>query len=494
MLAFALRLCLCLALICSGIALAGSDLQPYHVAVVYNSQSRASRECAELYQRTRRIPAENMLPLSIPMQPRLKDISQAQFETLIACPLLQLGSERNLHFPASRRLALLPIRAMVLMPDLPLRIKAAAVPKGAKAKPWQQTLAASVDSELAQLGSESYPRDRMLANPLFGRSASLTASMSRYLSVCRIDSPSVAVSKRMILRPIEVEAQGGLQGWTVVDYHGPYASGDKWFRTIVDRAIEAGQPVFVDGLRSSLPEHFPMPTPTVMYFGWYEGSANGPFRMHYPKGVPRESSPFRFAPGAVAMHLHSFSATDVTNLGEGWAGALLMRGADVSSGNVWEPYLGGGLRQDVFYERLLQGYCVAEAAAHATPQLSWMGVVLGDPLYRPYPSPPAAVALNPGMRACRDLAQGRYDDALDGMRFILKRSDDDAVLMRTEYAVIEILLLQGKRAEAKAYMERLLLRRAGSDHLYMIRRMLAQHFLAPKPKIPVMRKGEKVKK
>ena len=83
------------------------------------------------------------------------------------------------------------------------------------------------------------------------------------------------------------------------------------------------------------------------------------------------------------MHLHSFSATTVKKANT-WAGALLQRGAVVTSGNVYEPLLAGTLRLDVFYDRLLKGYTVAEAGLMATPWLSWQGTILGDPLYRPF--------------------------------------------------------------------------------------------------------------
>ena len=59
-------------------------------------------------------------------------------------------------------------------------------------------------------------------------------------------------------------------------------------------------------------------------------------------------------------------------------------GAAVTAGNVAEPMLGTCLQYDVFYERLLAGYTVAEAALMATPVVSWQGIVLGDPLYRPF--------------------------------------------------------------------------------------------------------------
>lgn len=84
------------------------------------------------------------------------------------------------------------------------------------------------------------------------------------------------------------------------------------------------------------------------------------------------------------MHLHSFSAADFKVPGKGWSSALLEKGAAVTVGNVYEPFLGACHRFDIFVDRLLDGYTVAEASWMSMPVLSWQGVVFGDPLYRPY--------------------------------------------------------------------------------------------------------------
>ena len=64
--------------------------------------------------------------------------------------------------------------------------------------------------------------------------------------------------------------------------------------------------------------------------------------------------------------------------------ALLEKGAAVTVGNVYEPFLGACHRFDIFVDRLLDGYTVAEASWMSMPVLSWQGLVFGDPLYRPY--------------------------------------------------------------------------------------------------------------
>ncbi len=89
-------------------------------------------------------------------------------------------------------------------------------------------------------------------------------------------------------------------------------------------------------------------------------------------------------PGAVAVHIHSFSASTLHDEKANWAGPLLAKGAAATIGNVYEPYLQLTAHLDVFNDRLLHGFTFAESAYMSVQALSWMSVMVGDPLYRPY--------------------------------------------------------------------------------------------------------------
>jgi hypothetical protein len=142
----------------------------------------------------------------------------------------------------------------------------------------------------------------------------------------------------------------------------------------------------------------------ALYFGWYAEHADGPF-LH---------PAFRFRRGAVACHIHSFSASTIRSDRQNWCGPLLARGACGVLGNVFEPYLPLTAALDTFTERLLAGYTLAEAAWMSTRGLSWMSIVLGDPLYRPFLANPANgdKKLNPEYKAIR-LAMQRWGAAAE---------------------------------------------------------------------------------
>lgn len=356
------------------VALAGClsawGLTPSQVVVVYNAASTRSEQCARAYCARRAIPASQCVGLS--GLPPKQDITRQEFDAKLRYPLLLHAQQHSWRLPALRQKGLKPVYALVLMPDIPLRVREERE-QGAKTALMMQNCAA-VDSELALLGAE-YAIRGPIPNPFYGKTEALTEAKPPVLAVTRIDAPDDATIRRMIQYPSEVERRG-LWGWSVVDQGGPYPQGDAMFTAVAKLAREHGLPLFHEESKATLAAGFPLMTDTAAYFGWYAYPANGPFN-------PKTAADFHFAPGAVAYHLHSFSATSVKSP-ESWVGALLQRGAVVTAGNVYEPTLGGCLKPEVFFDRLLKGYTVAEASLMATPWLSWQGVVLGDPLYRPY--------------------------------------------------------------------------------------------------------------
>lgn len=343
---------------------------PTEVAVVYNANSALSRAAAEQYCAARRIPPEQMLPL---FGVKRGDISREDFRDFVEMPLLQQGQQRGLCWPAGPRNAALLMRAMVLMPDLPLRVREE-MRDGKPVGTGMKRTEAAVDSELALLGSR-YPTAGMGNNPLYNKKMPTGREKQPIMCVCRIDGPDEESIFRMINMPPQVEKRG-LSGWVVVDNIGPYKAGDAMIADVASLAQKHGQPLFAEMTRSTLPPSYPLMQDVIAYFGWYTRYADGPFSAQAPRS-------FRFADGAIACHLHSYSAMSLYD-GKNWVSALLKRGACVTAGNVAEPYLGPCLNYGIFYRHLLGGGQVGEAALLASPVVSWQCIVLGDPLYRPF--------------------------------------------------------------------------------------------------------------
>jgi uncharacterized protein (TIGR03790 family) len=349
------------------------------VAVLYNSSSPDSKALAQFYAKAREIPEEQLVGLPLADK---EEITRDEFNKTLLEPLIGEYDRRDWWQrrkdstgklgPQSNK-----IRILTCMYGVPSRI--AAQDSDPKAKPGGQppvnTTEAAVDSELALLGMEGLPIAASLRNPYFKMEKTAAGHGLPMTLVGRIDGPSRAVCERMIRDAVETE-RSGLWGMGVVDIakkYGDVAAGDPSLENIVRANGNAGIPTLVDRFPDTLPPNYPL-RDVACYYGWYDWHVSGPFL--YP--------PFRFKKGAVAVHLHSFSAAQLRDPSKNWCAPLLARGAAVTLGNVYEPYLEMTHHFDVFHERLLAGYTVVEAAYMAVPVLSWQNVVLGDPLYRPY--------------------------------------------------------------------------------------------------------------
>lgn len=372
-------------LLLAGLATAAPE--PESVAILYNAAVPESLKLAENYQRARNIPAANLVGLKMPAS---ADISREEYDSTILKPLRAEFEKRQwwrrakeqggLIVPVSNRIGVL-----VTVKGVPLRIRRTPPPPAAPAKagesakpePPKDPVAghdeASVDSELAMFGVENLPAAGVLQNKFYQSSKPFKdAGMPFLVLTARIDSASFATCERMIRDAVEVE-KTGLWGMACVDIANKFPQGDQWLEAVAKENIRAGIPTLVDRFNDTLPKNYPV-NGLAQYFGWYDWNVSGPFL----------NPSFRFRKGAVAMHLHSFSAEQLGNAGKNWCAPLLERGAAVTVGNVYEPYLHLTHDFGMLHQRLLAGHSWVEACWMAMPVASWQGVVLGDPLYQPF--------------------------------------------------------------------------------------------------------------
>lgn len=356
-------------------ALTGKD-----VLVIYNSTDEESKNLALTYKSARSLPDSRLLGLELP---NVRDISRKEYDDLIVAPLRdymdEMGwwtrtrNQENLLMPTANR-----IQAIVLMRGVPLRIlpgpKPATEPgKSTPGDPISPRDEASVDSELAMSGIETPPAKGILKNTFYSSEVNFSKANFPFMFLtARIDAPTYAICKRMITDAVETE-RTGLWGRAYVDIANKFPEGDEWMEQIVNQNLNRGIPTLVDRFNDTLPKNFPM-METAIYYGWYDWNVSGPFR----------NTRFLFRPGAIAVHLHSFSAQQLTDGNKNWCAPLLMRGATATVGNVYEPYLHLTHHFSIMHDRLLRGWSLAEAAWASMPVTSWQGVVLGDPLYRPF--------------------------------------------------------------------------------------------------------------
>ena len=357
-----------------------APLQPGHILVVYNSNSEDSKELAEFYSLMRKIPTTQIVGVSTTEK---ATIDRATYNKTIRDPLRQKFTESK-WWTLSKDVSgtTIPsqshIRSIVLMRGMPLRISRseASAEELAKVKQFGKNTEASIDSELALFGVDPYPISGLIPNPFFKKDLPfIQSNLDLIYLVGRLDGPTQDHCKRMVLDSLEIEEKG-LWGRAYIDHAlkgGGFAIGDQWMSTIVTKNLDAGIPTVVDRQKNTFTSHYPM-TDAALYFGWYTYHRNGPFLN------PR----MKFKQGAIAVHLHSFSAEQLNNPAKNWSAALIDRGAAATLGNVWEPYLQASHDFSIFHDRLLKGYSLIESAYMAMNVISWQSVVIGDPLYRPY--------------------------------------------------------------------------------------------------------------
>ena len=342
--------------------------------VVYNTALEISSEIALEYIRARGIPADNLIGLACSTE---ETIGRDEFEESIRNPLRaefaakgwwSRGKAGDPAAAGNRK------RILALVHGIPLRI---APPSEGAGDGQIATTAASVDSDLALLGARNPSYASAMSNPYFGQDMRfLDFPDPDLLLVARLDGPDPETARRLFHDALAAE-KSGLWGMAYIDLANDdrpgYARGDHWLKDASKFLRDAGIPVVTDRHQTRFPINYPLRDP-ILYLGWYTQNCDGPFL----------NPAFEFPTGAIAVHIHSYSASTLRDPDNCWTSPLLKRGAAASLGNVWEPFLSNTTNLDVFADRLLKGYTLAESAAMATPAISWMTVVVGDPLYRPF--------------------------------------------------------------------------------------------------------------
>jgi uncharacterized protein (TIGR03790 family) len=369
------------------------------VVVVANGSMPSSRKVAKEYMALRSIPEDNLILLRTDPGER---ITREEFRDTIRNPLLRklrkggfidgmrgdkdaFGRETITLFRSNVRYLVLcfgiPSRIQKLPPpgveDEALRKKAFSRSSPGLIQAFAEgSLArdeASVDGELALLLKRGVPITGFVPNPLFKQREE--PSGHDILRVTRLDGPSPEAVLKMVRNGIKGEKHG-LRGRAYVDEDGRggnFQMGNDWLDATAEIFRQMGYDLTQEKGKATLPVDSRFDAP-VLYGGWYAASLNGPFRL----------PGFEFPPGAIAAHLHSFSARPLRSPRKGWVGPLVEHGVSATFGNVHEPYLTFTHRYHLFFAALASGWNFGDAAYFAYPSLSWQGVAVGDPLFRPF--------------------------------------------------------------------------------------------------------------
>ena len=424
---------LLLPLLLAGPALA---LEPAEVIVVTNKNVPDSRAIAEHYLHARGVPADNVVALDLP---KAEDVSRKDYDEKLAAPLRAALAARKDRVKCLVCVYGVPLRVggdgptdeeKVQLKELDPKLREADAAVNAAQEELTALAArkddvlgstsalrkrrqaelddlrrrhdglarrqrylshaeshAAVDSELMLLWWDRYELRRWQLNPLYFQApAKLKDGKPPVLLTARLDGPSPAVVTRMIDDARAAE-KAGLKGKVYVDARGirfdpkgqdtghGYGGYDESMREMaallkgpgkMDVVLDDKNDLFPPG---SCPE-------CALYCGWYS----------HANFIDSN----KFVQGAVAWHLASSEAVSLRRPGvKYWCKNVLEKGACATLGPVAEPYTVGFPKPAEFFGLLATGkYTLAECYGKTVLFASWMGTLVGDPLYNPFKTDP----------------------------------------------------------------------------------------------------------
>lgn len=367
-----------------------TEMSASRVVILANSDDADSVRIARHYAEVRGVPEANIFALKMPLG---ESISWREFVATIWQPLLAALVEarwidaipmsatdavgRQKHAPYGHRIA-----ALVVCRGVPLKIAHdpalfAEVPPFTARSEFRIN-AGAVDAELSLLALPNYPINAFVPNPLFQDANPTKFELGQVVRVARLDGPTAGDAMALVDHAVAAE-RTGLLGRAYVDLSDRDPVGNAWLEAAARQLGELGFDPAVDRAPATMAAGARFDAP-VIYFGWYSGNIDGPFLL----------PGFQFPPGAIALHIHSYSALTLRSATSGWTGPFVARGVTATVGNVNEPYLAFTHQPQLLLRALARGQTLAEAAYFALQALSWQAILIGDPLYRPFAVPLSA--------------------------------------------------------------------------------------------------------
>jgi uncharacterized protein (TIGR03790 family) len=354
------RLLFLLALGCSLHAQTGDN-----VLLVVNRNDALSRQIADYYRPRRSVPVKNVCAIQTTSDEEITwRIFEDEIERPIGDCLKKAGLVEKVYY-------------IVTTIGVPLKVDGPGAGQIAEH--------ASVDSELAllygKLKGAHYQRAGGIPNPFFmRRDTAFQHPMFPIYLVTRLAAYDLADVKAMIDRSLNARNRGKF----VIDLQSEKNEpGNDWLRTAA--MLLPGQRVVIDETTKPLYNQ----TDVIGYAGWGSNDDHRKQRFLH----------FQWLPGAIAAEFVSTSARTFKRPPDTWtyttwedkqhwfAGSpqglvadLIHEGATGASGNTYEPYLSACVRPDYLLPAYNQGRNLAESYYLAMMNLSWQGVIVGDPL------------------------------------------------------------------------------------------------------------------
>ena len=338
-----------------------------NVLLVVNRNSAISGRIGEYYVRRRGIPLANVCALRAPAEEVIsREVYQTAVEQAVgACLVSQRLTEKILY--------------IVTTLGVPLRVTGGGTAGQAPAE-------AAVDSELSllygRIHGAKYPLPGAVPNPYFNKAGTPFGhpQVSIYL-VTRLAGYDFEDVKSIIDRSLAAADRGKV----VIDMAGSEDDGDGWLKAAAKLVPKERLVLSEDSTVLYRQKN------VIAYAAW---GSNDKHRKQRMLG-------FEWLPGAIATEFVSTDGRTFQRPPASWnistwkdtklffadspqtlTADYIHEGATGASGHVVEPYLHACPRPQILIPAYLSGRNLAESYYLAIPTLSWMNIVVGDPLCR----------------------------------------------------------------------------------------------------------------
>jgi uncharacterized protein (TIGR03790 family) len=340
---------------------------PDRVLVVVNLQSNPSREIGQYYIRKRGVPLANLCTINTSP---VEEVTRAVYNKDIEAPI---GAFLTTHGLTEK------ILYIVTTFGVPLKIRG----NGDK----MRNDAASVDSELTVLYQRLHGRGIPLSGPVVNpfyrqRDTPFGHPLFPIYLVTRLAAYDMAEMKALVDRALIARNVGRF----IIDARGDEStSGNQWLRTAAlllpaERVMMENSATVVTNQKQ-----------VIAYASWGSNDRDRKQRFLH----------FEWLPGAIATEFVSFNGRTFARPRDSWqigtwgdkstwfGGApqtltadYIHEGATGASGQVEEPFLEYCPHPEFVLPAYYSGRTLAESYYMGIPALSWMNIVIGDPLTR----------------------------------------------------------------------------------------------------------------
>jgi uncharacterized protein (TIGR03790 family) len=355
------------------VLLAGADLSaqtPDQVLVVVNKKSTASRQIGEYYIRKRGVPLANLCTIETePVEEITRDVYDSEIEAPVGKFLTGKGLREKILY-------------IVLTTGVPLRIRGPG--------DGIRTETAAVDSEMTllyqRLRGISIPVAGPVPNPFFKqRDTPFGHPRFPIYLVTRLDGYDMADMKALVDRGLAARNTGS---WVLDQRADNDTPGNEWLRTAAlllpqNRVIMDETAKVLSDLKG-----------VIGYASWGSNDRDHKHRLLHMEWLPgaiateyvsTDGRTFRPPPRDWEIGTWADKKSYYADSPQTLTADYIHEGATGASGQVEEPFLSYCPRPDYILPAYNSGRTLAESFYMGIPGLSWMSVVIGDPLVRLLP-------------------------------------------------------------------------------------------------------------